>query len=357
MKQDYDRIDKDTLRRDHQLNGLLSKIRDSVMKGQIVEVKTRANSQYQLENNSKQSSGVSSMSNSLIKNHKSNQNEIIRDLDEIIISSERDNQQIIRLTNSFCQSPPKVKCEIVKPVVLDHHLSSEITFESFPSKLDINNTLYTVDKQLDDIETNQDTGNCVEFIKILKKITEDLQEYMKKNIDSKKLQIANGIQMVRTLCLLTRFYKQIADFPHAIRSLKKIKRMFKISDPNLIGKIQIELGKLYFLNQSYVIAQKIFYEALLHYEKLQWKSEISYILLWIAKLNSWTKNFEIAKKLIYGAISILKEYLEDDEEQIAEAYVILGECDYIAKNYEQALQFLMKAIQIKFNKIDLQVGS
>ncbi|CAD8204665.1 unnamed protein product [Paramecium octaurelia] len=350
MQYENDRIDRDTLRRDQQLNSFLSKIREQVMKGYVVEIKTRANTQYQLENNSKQSSGLSSKSNSLINEYRLNQNEIIKDLDEIIISSERDNHQTIRLTNSFCQSPPKVKWEIMKPVVLDDHLQSDQTFLSFPSKLEMNSPLYQINKQLEEIEINQETGNCVEFIKILKKISFDLREHIKTSGDSKNQQIVNGIQMVRALCLLTRFYKQIADFPHAIRSLKKIKKFFLITDPNLIGKIQIELGKLYFLNQSYDISQKTFYEALLHYEKLQWKSEISSILLWMAKINSLTKNFESAKKMVYGAISILKDYLQEDDEQIAEAYVILGECNYLAKNQEQALEFLKKAIQMKFKK-------
>ncbi|CAD8093841.1 unnamed protein product [Paramecium primaurelia] len=353
MQQEYNCIDQDTLRRDQQLNGLLAKIRDDVMKGYVVEIKTRAQTYHQLEYNSKQSSRDSSRCNSFIKNPRLNQDQIdkVRDLDEVIISSQRDdNQQIIRLSNSLNQSPPKVKSEIVKPIVLDLHLQSEQTFQSFPSKQDILNHLTNINNQLDDIEINQDTGNFMEFIKILTKIQQELEETIQNNNISNNQQISNAIQMIRTLCLLTKFYKQVADFPHAIKSLKQIKKMFDISDPYLKGKIQIELGKLYFLNQSFNIAQQIFYDALLHYERLQWKSEIAYILLWMAKLNAWTKNHESAKKMVYGAISILKEYLPDDDEQIAEAYIVLGECNYIAKNSEQALEFLMKAISIKLKK-------
>ncbi|CAD8090615.1 unnamed protein product [Paramecium sonneborni] len=352
MFYEYDPIDQDTLRRDNQLNGLLTKIREDVMKGYVIEVKTRTHTYHQLENNSKQTSGVSSKNNSLIKDPGSNLNEInkIKDLDEIILSSQRDNQQIIRLTNPLSQNPPKVKSEIVKPIVFDNHLQSEQTLLSFPSKPDIVYHPNNINQQLDYIEASLELGNYIEFIKILKKIQKEIQESMEKNIYSNNLLIANGIQMIRVLCLLTRFYKQIFNFSDAIKSLKQIKKMFKISDPNLIGQLQIELGKLLFLNQQYNLSQKTFYEALLHYEQLQWKKEIANILLWMARLNSWTKNFEPAKKMIYGAISILKEYLPDDDEQIAEAYVVLGENSYIAKNSDQALEFLMKAIQIKFKK-------
>ncbi|CAD8070806.1 unnamed protein product [Paramecium sonneborni] len=352
MLHEYDLIDQETLKRDQQLNGLLIKIREDIMKGYVVEVKTKTQTYHQLENNSKQNSGVSSINNSLIKDPRLNLNEIdkIKNIDETILQSQRDNQQIIRLTNSISQSPPKVKSDIFKPIVLDQHLQSEQTFLSIPSKPDILQNPNTFNKQLDNIEAQQDSGNCLDFIKILKKIQSEIKDSMLKNIHSSNTLISYGIQMVRTLCLLTKFYKQAADFTHAIRSLKQIKRMFKISDPNLIGKLKIELGKLQFLNQSYHLAQKSFYQALLHYEQLQWKQEIAYILLWMAKINSWTKNFESSKKMVYGAIAILKEYLPDDDEQIAEAYVVLGENSYIAKNSDQALEFLMKAKQIKFKK-------
>ncbi len=38
--------------------------------------------------------------------------------------------------------------------------------------------------------------------------------------------------------------------------------------------------------------------------------------------------------MIFGAIALLKEYLPEDDEEIAEAYIVLGECNFISKNSE-----------------------
>lgn len=38
--------------------------------------------------------------------------------------------------------------------------------------------------------------------------------------------------------------------------------------------------------------------------------------------------------MIFGAIAILKEYLPEDDEEIGEAYIVLGECNFISKNSE-----------------------
>ncbi|CAD8100443.1 unnamed protein product [Paramecium primaurelia] len=347
MSTGYERIDQETLRRDDQLNGLLQRIREDVMKGYIVEVKTRANTYNQLDNNSKQSSRLSSMSNSIVKQPMIQQNNQVKDLNEIAVVSQRDQQQMSNLSKTFIASPPKVRSEIVKPVVLNYEFSPDQTQNSIPQKEELQ-TPKTISQQLDDIEMNADKGDFQNYIKILKSITTQLQKSMIENDHDCNHMLNQAIQTVRTMCLLTRFYKQVGDFKNAIKQLKTIQKQFKILEPNLEGKILIELGKLHFLNQAYQNAQSSFYEALQYYEKLQWKSEIAYILLLMAKLHSWTKNFDLSKKLIYGAIAILKEFVPDDHEFIAEAYVSLGECNYIQKNTDEAIEFLMKAVNIKY---------
>ncbi|CAD8208116.1 unnamed protein product [Paramecium octaurelia] len=347
MATGYERIDQETLRRDDQLNGLLQRIRQDVMNGYVVEVKTRANSYNQLENNSKQSSRISSMSNSIVKHPMIQQNDQPKDLEEIAVISQRDQQQMLNHSQALGFSPPKVKSEIVKPVVLNQELSPQQTHHSIPQKEEPA-PQKTIPQQLDEIETNADTGDCYNHIKILKKINAQLQQSMKESIHDCNHLFSQAIQTVRTMCLLTRFYKQVGDFKNAIKQLKAIQKQFKILEPNLVGKILIELGKLHFLNQAYQNAQSSYYMALQHYEKLEWKSEIAHILLLMAKLHAWTKNFDLSKKLIYGSISILKDFLPEDHEQIAEAYVALGECNYISKNSEEAIEFLMKAVKIKY---------
>lgn len=60
----------------------------------------------------------------------------------------------------------------------------------------------------------------------------------------------------------------------------------------------------------------------------------------MAKLSAWMskfiksilENFDHSRKMIFGAIAILKEYLPEDDEEIGEAYIVLGECNYISKN-------------------------
>ncbi|CAD8109383.1 unnamed protein product [Paramecium sonneborni] len=347
MSTGYERIDQDTLRRDDQLNGLLQRIREDVMKGYVVEVKTRANSQNQLDNNSKQSSRLSSMSNSIVKQPMIQQNDQHKDLDEIVIASQRDQSQMQKLNKPISSQPPKVKCQIVKPIVQNAQLSPDQTSLSLPCKEDPLTT-NQIPLQLDEIEKKADSGDCQNYIQILKSILSKLQQSIKKNENNCNHLFSQAILMVRTLCLLTKLYKQVGCYKNAIQQLRAIQKQFKILEPNLVGKILIELGKLHFLNQSFQKAQSTFHAALLHYEKLQWKSEIAYILILMAKLHAWTKNVDLAKKLIFGSIAILKEFLPEDHEQIAEAYVVLGECNYISKNSEEAIEFLNKAVSIKY---------
>ncbi|CAD8198586.1 unnamed protein product [Paramecium pentaurelia] len=347
MSTGYERIDQETLRRDDQLNGLLQRIREDVMNGYVVEVKTRANSYNQLESNSKQSSRLSSMCNSIVKQPIIQQNEQHKDLEEIAITSQRDQQYMPNHSKILGNSPPKVKSVILKPVVLNQELSPQQTYQQISIKEEPKPTK-TISQQLDEIETNADTGDCQNYIKILKTINSQLQQSMNESVQDCNHLFSQAIQTVRTKCLLTRFYKQVGDFKNAIKQLKAIQKQFKILEPNLVGKILIELGKLHFLNQAYQNAQSSYYMALQHYEKLEWKSEIAHILLLMAKLHAWTKNFELSKKLTYGAIAILKEFLPDDHESIAEAYIVLGECNYISKNSDEAIEFLMKAVKIKY---------
>ena len=58
-------------------------------------------------------------------------------------------------------------------------------------------------------------------------------------------------------------------------------------------------------------------------------------------------NFDLATKLSYGAISLLREAYINDETKLDYAYFILAECHYVSKKYDTAKEFLVKVLQLK----------
>lgn len=56
------------------------------------------------------------------------------------------------------------------------------------------------------------------------------------------------------------------------------------------------------------------------------------------------ENFDLSTKLVYGAISLLKETYINDETKLDQAYFILAEFHYVSKKYDTAKEFLIKVI-------------
>ncbi|CAD8103073.1 unnamed protein product [Paramecium sonneborni] len=139
----------------------------------------------------------------------------------------------------------------------------------------------------------------------------------------------------------------MGDFQNSIYWLQRIRDNYNIHDPNFTGKLLLELSKLYFLNFQIRESQAVLNEALLHFEKIQWKADIAKTLLLQARMCAWMNNYDLATKLAYGAVSLLRETYINDETKLDSAYFILAECHYISKKYDTAKEFLIKVQQLK----------
>ena len=108
----------------------------------------------------------------------------------------------------------------------------------------------------------------------------------------------------------------------------------------------IEIGKVSFMSYNFQKSQKYYYEALLHYEKLNWRLDIAYTLVLLARLNGWLsinwfdiENPDTANKLCYEGLAIYREYLPEEDDRIADTFYILAELAYLKKDIDAAFQF------------------
>lgn len=118
---------------------------------------------------------------------------------------------------------------------------------------------------------------------------------------------------------------------------------FIVNEPATKGKLLIEIGKVSFMSYNFQKSQKYLYEALLHYEKLNWRIDIAYSLVLLARLNGWLSNHsndienpETANKLCYEGLAIFREYLTEEDDHIVETYYILAELAYLKKDIDGA---------------------
>ncbi|CAD8195393.1 unnamed protein product [Paramecium pentaurelia] len=301
----------------------------------------------QLENTSKIISPLYSMSNSLLKEptkYECRNQEQMKGMTVskyLLINPYKLDMNI----NGF---ELKLQSEMFKPVINTNIIQSIQTISEEDHQI-IN--LDQINIQLIEIEQNLLQTNFHSVLATLTIIFEKLQEYINYNIENELPYQKHIVYLLRISVLLSKIYKYMGDYKSSIQWLKRIRENYRIFDPSLAGKLMLELSKLYFLNFQIRESQVILHEALLHFEKIQWKAEIAKTLLLQARMCAWMNNFDLATKLVYGAISLLKETYINDETKLDQAYFILAECHYISKQYDKAKEFLLKVIQL-----NLQTG-
>ncbi|CAD8106237.1 unnamed protein product [Paramecium sonneborni] len=299
----------------------------------------------QLDNTSKIISPLQSVSNSLIKELTKSEcqnQEFMKGLSgSKYLSSYPPNFENVMNTNGF---EPKFQQEMFKPII-DTKILQTIQTISDEEHQTIN--LDQIYIQLTEIESNLSQTNFQIQLSSLNVIFEKISEQINYNIENEIPYQKQIICQLRVSVLLSKIYKQMGDFKNSIYWLKRIRENYSVYDPNFTGKIMLELSKLYFLNFQIRESQEILHEALLYFEKIQWKAEIAKTLLLQARMCAWMNNFELATKLAYGAISLLRETFINDETKLDQAYYILAECHYVSKKYETAKEFLIKVLQLK----------
>ncbi|CAD8095275.1 unnamed protein product [Paramecium primaurelia] len=239
---------------------------------------------------------------------------------------------------------PKLQQEMVKPVI-DSNIIQTIKTISDDEHQTIN--LDQINIQLTEIEQDMSNTNFNQILASLNIIFEKLSESINYNIENELPYQKHIVYQLRVSVLLSKVYKFMGDYRTSIHWLQRIRENYLVFDPNFAGKIMVELSKLYFLNFQIRESQEILHQALLHFEKIQWKAEIAKTLLLQARMCSWMNNFDLATKLSYGAISLLREAYINDETKLDQAYFILAECHYVSKKYDTAKEFLVKVLQLK----------
>ncbi|CAK93848.1 unnamed protein product (macronuclear) [Paramecium tetraurelia] len=311
----------------------------------------------QLENTSKIISPLYSMSNSLLKeptkyecpNH---QQMKAMTLSKYLYGHPPKLDNIMNI-NGF---EPKLQLEMVKPVI-DTNIIQTIQTISEEDLQTIN--LDQINIQLTEIEQTLQQTDFHKVLATLTNIFEKLSESINYNLENELPYQKHIVYQLRISVLLSKIYKCMGDYKNSIMWLQRIRENYRVFDPSLAGKLMLELSKLYFLNLQIRESQGILHEALLHFEKIQWKADIAKTLLLQARMCAWMSiiisvlldNFDLATKLVYGAISLLREAYINDDTKLDQAYFILAECHYVSKKYDTAKEFLVKVIQL-----NLQAG-
>ncbi|CAD8187440.1 unnamed protein product [Paramecium octaurelia] len=311
----------------------------------ISSLYSEGNKSSHSKNASKIISPLQSMSNSLIKEPTKydcqNQDQIQGLTGSKYLSIHPTNLENVMNINGF---EPKLLQEMVKPVI-DTKIIQTIQTISDEEHQTLN--LDQINVQLTEIEQDIPNTSFNQMLASLNIIYEKLSESINYNIENELPYQKHIIYQLRVSVLLSKVHKFMGDYRTAIHWLQRVRENYQVFDPDFAGKVMLELSKLYFLNFQITESWEILNQALLHYEKIQWKGEIARTLLLQARMCSWMNNFDLATKLAYGATSLLREAYINDETKLDQAYFILAECHYVSKKYETAKEFLIKVLQLK----------
>ncbi|CAD8111561.1 unnamed protein product [Paramecium sonneborni] len=257
------------------------------------------------------------------------------ELDALITNSERENG--ILLDQSFSK---KIQGPITTLAQLNpaqnSHSGSEFSHQSFYSDEEPWNIDY-ITNNLESLEQDLNWKNLSDVVIDLKSLFEHIRLLIIKNINKKQFLYKYNVLALRCLYILGNAMKIQGNYQHAILYYENCLSKFTINEPTFKGKLLIEAGKK---------CQQYYYDALLHYEQLNWRLDIAYVLTLLSRLNGWLKNPDVATKLCYESLAIYRDYLPEEDECIADTYFILAELAYLRKDYDAAFQFAEQSISI-----------
>ncbi|CAD8179157.1 unnamed protein product [Paramecium pentaurelia] len=313
MSRIFERVDKETLLRDEQLIDVLRKIREKIDRmcrdeKQLVPITNRT------------------------------------ELDGLITNPERENDAF--LDQSFSkkiQGPLNTLTQLNQHQ--QSHSESDFSQQSFYSDEEPWNIDY-ITNNLDSVQGNLNCNNCSNVVLALKALFEQIRLLLIKNVNKKQFLYKYIVLALRCLYILGNAMIVQGNYQHAILYYENCLSKFTINEPTIKGKILIETGKICFISKNFQKCQQYYYDALLHYEQLNWRLDIAYVLTLLSRLNGWLKNPDAANKLCYESLAIYRDYLPEEDERIADTYFILAELAYLRKEYDAAFQFAEQSIQI-----------
>ncbi|CAK56706.1 unnamed protein product (macronuclear) [Paramecium tetraurelia] len=252
------------------------------------------------------------------------------------------------------QIPPRVALEVHTMQNKVKKLKS-IKMAKLPSKtqfileLSDNSVYRELLGSIEDLERNELKKAKSRLLKIIASSKEEIKQAQTK-IEEKQ----SSVICIQAFYYLSKVQQSEGLIEEAIATQNMILQNFDIADLHIKGQLMLSLGNLYRILLKFQEAAKNFYQALILYERLNWKVQQADCLLQLGivyallsrQFNYCQDDYEPAKLITYEALEIYRENIIENNIKVGNAYYTLGKIFYYSKAFEVATEYLLKSLKI-----------
>ncbi|CAD8084519.1 unnamed protein product [Paramecium sonneborni] len=268
------------------------------------------------------------------------------DLEGILTQRQSEDKLLIVPEEISAQVPPRISLEV-------HTMQNKVkklktikmtkmpTKTQFIMDLSQNNDYRELLGSIEDLERNELKKAKSRLVKIIANSKEGIKEAQTK-IEQKQCSLI----CIQAFYYLSKVQQSEGLIEEAVMTQKMILQNFDIADLHIKGQLMLSLGNLYRILLKFQEAADKFYQALILYERLNWKVQQADCLLQLGIVYALLNDYESAKLITYEALEIYRENIIENNIKVGKAYYALGKIFYYSKAFEVAIEYLLKSQKI-----------
>ncbi|CAD8177530.1 unnamed protein product [Paramecium pentaurelia] len=194
---------------------------------------------------------------------------------------------------------------------------------------------------IEDLERNELKKAKQRLLKVIANSKERIKEAQTK-IEQKQ----SSIIFIQAFYYLSKVQQSEGLIEEAVATQTMILQNFDIADLHIKGQLLLSLGNLYRIQLKFQEAADSFYQALILYERLNWKVQQADCLLQLGIVYALLNDYESAKLITYEALEIYRDNIIENNIKVGKAYYALGKIFYYSKAFEVATEYLLKSLKI-----------
>ncbi|CAD8086349.1 unnamed protein product [Paramecium sonneborni] len=268
------------------------------------------------------------------------------DLEGLLSQRLSEDKLLIVPEEISAQIPPRVPLE-VRTLQNKVKKLKTIKMAKLPTKtqfimeLNENSDYRELLSSIEDLERNDLKKAKSRLLKIIDNSKEGIRE-----AESKIEQKQSSLICIQAFYYLSKVQQSEGLIEEAVATQKMILQNFDIADLHIKGQLMLSLGNLYRILLKFQEAADKFYQALILYERLNWKVQQADCLLQLGIVYALLNDYESAKLITYEALEIYRENIIEDNIKVGKAYYALGKIFYYSKAFEVAIEYLLKSLKI-----------
>ncbi|CAD8180335.1 unnamed protein product [Paramecium octaurelia] len=268
------------------------------------------------------------------------------DFEGILTQRQSEDKLLIVPEELGAQVPPRVQFEVHTTQNKVKKLKT-IKMAKLPTKtqfileLSENSDYRELLASVEDLERNELKKAKARLLKIIGNSKEGINEAQTK-IEEKQ----SSVICIQAFYYLSKVQQSEGLIEEAVATQNMILQNFDIADLHIKGQLMLSLGNLYRILLKFQEAADKFYQALILYERLNWKVQQADCLLQLGIVYALINDYESAKLITYEALEIYRDNIIENNIKVGKAYYALGKIFYYSKAFEVATEYLLKSLKI-----------